>query len=223
MVYNNASPFDSLASAYDAWFEEEGKLVFSIEAQAFREVLKLLPRPCLEIGVGSGRFAEALGIDIGLDPSIELLNMARNRGVDSFLSRGEETPFADGVFGTVFLIVTLCFVDSPPEVLGEANRLLQKDGKAILGLVLQKSPWGQFYQLKKVEGHRFYKFATFYNYQEIEALLEQSDFVIEKVLSTLFQRPGEVEHMEFPQEGFFSDAGFTVILARKSTQWNSEV
>lgn len=38
-------PFDSLASAYDTWFEEEGKLIFAIEAQALGQLLSLLPRP----------------------------------------------------------------------------------------------------------------------------------------------------------------------------------
>ena len=57
MVNNLNSPFDILASEYDAWFEQEGKLVFDIEVKAFQEVLPLLPGPWLEVGVGSGRFA----------------------------------------------------------------------------------------------------------------------------------------------------------------------
>lgn len=211
-----SSTFDTLASAYDAWFEEQGKLIFAMEVQAFREVLPLLPKPWLEIGVGSGRFAQALGIETGLDPSIRLLDMARNRGIDVFLARGENTPLGDEAFGAVFIIVTLCFVDSPLKVLTEANRLLGRGGRIVLGLVLRESPWGQCYQLKKSEGHRFYKHATFYSYMEVTRLLKQTGFSIENVLSTLFQKPGEVEHMEFPQQGYSSHAGFTVILAAKS-------
>ena len=62
------SPFDNLASEYDAWFDKEGSLIFFIEAQAFKTLLKSLPRPWIEIGVGSGRFAQALGIETGIDP-----------------------------------------------------------------------------------------------------------------------------------------------------------
>jgi SAM-dependent methyltransferase len=190
--------FNSLASDYDAWFEQEGRLIFASEFEALRQVLPLLPRPWIEIGIGSGRFAQALGIDIGLDPSSELLEMARNRGMSVFLGRGEGMPFQDSVFGTGFFVVALCFVDSPKRALSEATRLLRSGGKVVLGLVLRGSPWGQLYQTKKEMGHRFYKYATFYTYAEIDMLLTQTGFLIEKVISTLFQNPGEVNHIELP-------------------------
>ena len=216
MGYSDSSPFDSLAVAYDAWFEEEGKLIFAIEVQALREALTLLPKPWLEVGVGSGRFAQALGIETGIDPSVKLLEIAKRRGIKTFLARGEEQLFSKETFGTVFLIVTLCFVDSPLAVLREAHRILKPEGKIVLGLVLQESPWGKFYQSKKMEGHRFYKYATFYRYQEIESLLVDSGFTIEKVVSTVFQKPGEVKEMEAPIEGFSVEGGFTVVVARKA-------
>jgi SAM-dependent methyltransferase len=103
MMENNGPPFDALASAYDAWFDGEGKLIFAIEARAFQEVLPLLPRPWLEVGVGSGRFAEALGIETGIDPSAGLLEMAGRRGVKGFLGRGEDRIFDEESFGSVFL------------------------------------------------------------------------------------------------------------------------
>jgi SAM-dependent methyltransferase len=209
------SPFDALASAYDAWFEDEGKIVFVIEVKAFQKVLPLLPKPWLEVGVGSGRFAQALGIKMGIDPSSELLTMARKRGIKVFQAKGEERFFDEETFGTIFLIVTLCFVDSPIAVLNEAHRILKTGGKIVLGLVLRDSPWGRFYSAKKEERHRFYKHATFYSYEEVKELLEHTGFAVEKVISTLFQKPNEVEAMEPPREGFFSDAGFTIVVARK--------
>lgn len=211
-----ASVFDSLASDYDAWFDGEGKSVFATEIQAFRSVLDLLPKPWLEIGVGSGRFAQALGIETGLDPSLKLVEMARRRGVDAFLGQGEQAPFQGEVFGTAFLIVTLCFVDSPSMVLREINRLVKEGGKLVLGLVLRESPWGRFYQARKKEGHRFYKYATFYGFEEVRSLLEQAGFAIEEVVSTLLQKPGEVRGIESPLKGLSSDAGFVVIVAQRA-------
>ena len=190
MVESKIRVFDSLASDYDAWFEEEGRLIFASEVEALRQALSLLPKPWIEVGVGSGRFAQALGIDIGLDPSSKLLEMARNRGISVFLGRGEEMPFHDGVFGTAFFVVTLCFVDSPRRTLGEAARLLETGGKVVLGLVLKESPWGQFYQREKETGHRFYRYAMFYAYAEVDMLLKQTGFSIEKVISTLFRHQG---------------------------------
>jgi len=209
--------FDSLAWAYDSWFEQEGRLIFALEVEALKQALPLLPRPWIEVGVGSGRFAQALGIDIGLDPSSQLLKIARNRGARVLLGRGEEAPFKDGSFGAIFFIVTLCFVDSPERILSEAARLLKTGGKVILGMVLRESPWGQLYQREKETGHRFYRHATFYSYAEVEMLLMQTGFSIEKVASTLFQNPGKVNHIELPRQGFTADAGFAVILAGKTT------
>jgi len=207
--------FDSLAWAYDSWFEQEGRLIFALEVEALKQVLPLLPKPWIEIGIGSGRFAQALGIDVGLDPSSGLLKIARNRGARVLLGRGEEAPFKDGSFGAIFFIVTLCFVDSPERILSEAARLLKSQGKVVLGLVLKESPWGQLYQREKETGHRFYRHATFYSYAEVEMLLMQTGFSIEKVASTLFQNPGKVNHIELPRQGFSADAGFVVILAGK--------
>ena len=78
------SPFDELASEYDAWFEEEGKLIFAIEVRAFQEILPYLPKPWLEIGVGSGRFAQALGIETGIDPSFRLSKWQEGEGLILF-------------------------------------------------------------------------------------------------------------------------------------------
>ncbi len=217
MIESKIHVFDSLASDYDAWFEEEGRLILASEVEALRQALPLLPNPWIEVGVGSGRFAQALGIDIGLDPSSKLLEMAGNRGISVLLGRGEEMPFKDGVFGTAFFIVTLCFVDSPREILSEAARLLKNGGKVVLGLILKESPWGQLYQREKETGHRFYSHAMFYSYGELDVLLKQAGFSVEQIASTLFQSPGEVKHIELPRQGFFADAGFTVILAGKTT------
>lgn len=209
------SPFDDLATDYDAWFDREGKLIFFIEAQAFRSLLPSLPKPWLEIGVGSGRFAQALGIETGIDPSIDLVKMARMRGLNAFLGRGEEELFDEESFGTVFLIVTLCFLDSPLEVLKEANHILMPDGKIVLGLVLKESPWGQFYWQKKAARHHFYRYANFYSYDEVVKLLARAGFVTKRTISTLFQKPDGVQEVEEPKEGYFPNAGFTIILAAK--------
>jgi SAM-dependent methyltransferase len=131
------SLFHNLAQEYDAWFDREGRLSFSIEVQAFRDILPSLPKPWLEIGVGSGRFAQALGIETGADPSLGLAQKARRRGINTFARSGEQELFDKESFGTVFLIATLCFLSSPVDVLKEANRILIPGGKLVLGFLLK--------------------------------------------------------------------------------------
>jgi dienelactone hydrolase len=43
--------------------------------------------------------------------------------------------------------------------------------------------------------------------------LEQAGFTINKVISTLFQKPDRVEYMELPRTGYSAGAGFTVVVA----------
>lgn len=214
----NYSPFDELAGEYDAWFDKDGKNIFYIEAQAFRTLLPALPRPWLEIGVGSGRFAQALGIENGIDPSIEFARMAKKRGIKTVIGSGEQRLFDEISIGTVFLIVTLCFLNNPLEVLKEAHRILIPGGKIVIGFVPKNSPWGRFYLQKKKQGHRFYKYATFYGHLEVSKLLKQAGFVPERAVTTLFQKPGEVRHIENAKEGFSPEAGFAIISAGKKEE-----
>ena len=123
------SPFDDLALEYDAWFDGEGSLIFFSEVKAFQTLLPSLPKPWLEIGVGSGRFAQALGINTGIDPSGKLVEIAKSRGINAFTGRGEEQIFDAASFGTVFLIVTLCFLETPLQVLKEVRHILIPGGK----------------------------------------------------------------------------------------------
>ena len=209
------NPFDDLANEYDTWFDGPGKLIFNIEVKAFQEILPSLPKPWLEIGAGSGRFALALGIDTGIEPSINLVKMARQRKITIFQGRGEQKIFEKALFGTVFLITTLCFLESPLEVLKEAHRILVPGGKIVLGVVLRDSPWGVYYEQQKMKGHRVYQYATFYRCNEVTRLTIQAGFMGEKMLSTLFQGPGAVQHMEEPKEGYYNNAGFVIVVAEK--------
>lgn len=208
--------FDNLACKYDSWFEqEEGKLIFSIELLALEKVINHLPKPWMEIGVGSGRFAQALKIETGIDPSSNLLKLADNRGINVVSGTGEQLPFRQASFGSVFLISTICFVDSPSRVLEEARRILIPEGNIVIGIIPKDSPWGKLYREKKKEGHSLYQYATFYKYQDMAASIEKADFSIAEVISTLFQKPVNVTHMESPQNGLHSGAGFMVIVAKK--------
>ncbi len=51
------------------------------------------------------------------------------------------------------------------------------DGKILLSLVLQGSPWGNLYQQKRNEGYCFYRYATFYSYDEVMKVLADNPSV----------------------------------------------
>ncbi len=212
---DSCAVFNKYAGEYDAWFDKQGEMIFANEVAAFKNVLPSLPKPWLEIGVGSGRFAHALGIEKGVEPSYKMAEIARERGIDVLVAEGDNTRFDNSSFKTVFLIVTLCFLDSPLPVLKEANRILKQDEKLVLGLVLKESPWGEFYLHKKAEGHRFYKYATFYSFKEVIELLRTAGFTHSDTISTLFQKPGDVKMAEESRDGYYPEAGFTIMTAYK--------
>jgi ubiquinone/menaquinone biosynthesis C-methylase UbiE len=175
-----------------------------------------LKRPSLEIGVGTGRFAEALGIEYGVDISGRVLEFAKRRGITVVEGSGERLPFPDESFGSIFIIVTLCFVENPEKVLEEASRVLTRDGRLILGLILKESPWARFYMMKGEAGNVFYKNATFYSFNELKVMIRKSRLTIIKVCSTIFQKPTEKPlRFEAPRRGYYGKAGFVAVKAGK--------
>ena len=209
--------FDAFAERYDKWYEKPfGKSAFNLEKACIATLCKNLRKPFLEIGVGTGRFAEALKIEFGIDSSVGVLKFADKRGIDVVRGKGERLPFPDKSFGAVFLIVTLCFVDKPLLVLKESSRVLKNEGAVILGLILRESPWAGFYMKKGVAGNVFYKVARFYSLREFEEMLSEAGFRVVDTCSTIFQSPTEKPlRFESPRRGLYENAGFVALKAEK--------
>ena len=211
------SPFDAHARQYDAWYDSPaGQAIFQMELECLRPLLARLPRPYLEIGVGSGWFAQGLGIEWGVDPSLALLRLARGRGSGVIRAVGEALPFGNGAFGGVLLALTLCFVRDPAQVLREARRVLRPGGGLVLGLVLSDSPWAHFYIQKARQGHPIYQLARFFSRREVEGMLRAAGFTRLAYRSTLFQPPGQESYqLEVPRAGLERGAGFVALGATK--------
>lgn len=95
-----AALFDGLAARYDAWYEgPAGRVLFPLEVACLWPLVEDAGRPRLEIGVGSGRFAQALEVEVGLDPAPAPLALARRRGVWPVQGVGELPPSGTGRLG----------------------------------------------------------------------------------------------------------------------------
>lgn len=179
--------FDEYAEEYDRWYDEH-KEEFEKEVACFRRIVDA-PKPWLEIGVGSGRFARALGIEYGVDPAGRMVNIAIKRGIATWQAKGEELPFPNNFFGAVFIIVTLCFVDNPIAILKEANRVLREGGKLYLGIIPRDSELGKDYMEKGKEGHKFYSVAKFYTIEEVKEMLSKTGFEVTKIEKANLEKP----------------------------------
>jgi ubiquinone/menaquinone biosynthesis C-methylase UbiE len=136
--------FERYYKRYDSWYDKN-RFSYQSELEAIKKVLPQRGKG-LEVGVGTGRFASGLGIKYGVDPSKNMIKIAKKRGINARLGFGEYLPFKDSTFDYVLIIITLCFTKNPRQVLKEAKRVLKKNGKIIIGIVDKDSFLGRFYK-----------------------------------------------------------------------------
>jgi len=181
-----------LAEHYDAWFDSErGHALFRAERECLEHLMPADRTGWVEVGVGSGRFAEALHVREGVDPCRPLLEMAAARGVRTIPGVAEDLPYDDGELDGILLVVTLCFLDDPERAVREFARVLRPGGRMLVGFVPADSPWGQAYVRKGQEGHPFYSVARFYTCSQVLDMAGVAGFRLLSAASTLPQGPDE--------------------------------
>jgi len=204
--------FEYLAEEYDAWYEKY-KAVYLSEIEAIKP--HLVKGLSLEIGVGSGRFAEPLKIQFGIDPAFKILKLAYKRGIRVVKGCAENLPFKNEVFDCVLFIVTICFLNDPLSALKEAYRVLKKEGKVIIAFIDKNSFLGKLYRAKKHKS-KFYKNAHFYSVKDILNFLKMSSFKVVKITQTLFKPLEEIKEPE-PVKDNVGEGSFIVISAVKNS------
>ncbi|MBD3369995.1 methyltransferase domain-containing protein [Candidatus Fermentibacteria bacterium] len=176
-------PFQMYTDDYDRWFEEHYEL-YEAELKTLQGIIPRSLQKKLEVGVGSGRFAEPLGIRMGMDPSPKMAVKAKARGIEVCLGVAEKLPFASGRLDLLLMVTTICFVDDIVSSFREAFRVLRPRGWIAVGFVDAESDLGRKYRARR-ESSRFYKTATFFSAREVLDLLRQTGFRVKEVRQTL--------------------------------------
>jgi SAM-dependent methyltransferase len=197
---------------YEDWFGRH-RAAYLSELLAVRALLPLQGRG-LEIGVGTGRFAAPLGIEFGIDPAAEMLNYARVRGVKVACAVAEALPFADAMFDYALIVTTICFVDSPDEMIAEAHRVLKPSGRLVIGFIDRQSRVGQTYVEHQAESV-FYREAVFYSATEVGDLLRAGRFAARAWGQTLVRPLAEITEIEPVRPGIGNGA-FVVVTADRT-------
>ena len=204
-------PFDDYLNEYEEWFVQNSAVYYS-ELKAIRDI-SVVPENAVEIGIGSGLFAEPLGIKTGIEPSEAMREKAKERGIHVVDGVAENLPWEDNSIDYVLMVTTICFVDDVKKSLSEVYRVLQNSGSFIIAFVDKNSPMGLLYQQNKEES-LFYKDATFFSTEELYEYLKEAGFSIKKTQQTVFGLLNEVVKVQEPREGY-GEGSFVVIQAHK--------
>jgi len=204
-------PFERHKVKYEEWFEKN-EFAYKSELQAVRY---LLPKrgTGVEIGVGTGRFAEPLGIRVGIEPSKAMREVAQKRGIEVIDGVAEELPFEDCLFDFALMVTTICFVDDIEASFKEAFRVINPAGSFINGFVDRNSSLGKFYQQHR-DKNVFYKIATFYSVDEVIFYLKKAGFRDLTFTQTIFHTLEEIKEVEAIKEGY-GEGSFVVVSGMK--------
>ena len=205
------APFEEHTDRYDDWFETHDD-AYQSELDALRRLVPDSGRG-LEIGVGSGRFAAPLGLDVGIDPAGAMLERTRERGIDAVRGVAEALPFADGSFDTALIVTTICFVDDIAQTLAEADRVLGPSGSLVVGYIDTDSPVGRKYQEQKAQ-NPFYRDATFVSTEDLVDALEAAGFTDFEFVQTIYHWLEEIDGPE-PVEAGYGDGSFVGVKATR--------
>ena len=177
------NPFDEGAEEYDAWFSENQNLLMS-EKEAVLS-LREGSHPSCEIGAGTGVFSQALGVDLGIEPSEDMAAIAEKRGVRIVRGRAEDIPLPDASQAEVFMITVECFLPDCRAAFREIRRILRDGGSFVIAFLNKDTEPGRIYDETK-DLDRNYRYAEFHTADEILAMLMEAGFSLTGSCQTVF-------------------------------------
>jgi ubiquinone/menaquinone biosynthesis C-methylase UbiE len=104
------------------------------EDLAFEAIAEAAPERMLEVGAGTGAFAERVRRELGaavtaVDLSPRMVELARERGVPAIVADVQELPFGDDAFDCAAALWVLHHVPDLDRGLGELARVLGPGGR----------------------------------------------------------------------------------------------
>ena len=206
-----SEPFETHTQQYEDWFVTN-RFAYRSELLA---VKKLLPATGwgIEIGVGSGLFAQPLGIDWGVEPSVKMRTLAVQRRIRTIGGSAEMLPLKSAQFDFSLMVTTVCFLDDVEQSFRETNRILKPGGSFIIGFIDKNSPLGELYRQYQQQ-NVFYRVATFYSTEEIMSYLKKSNFSNFQFTQTIFHNLSDIHQVEPVKDGY-GQGSFVVIRGEK--------
>ncbi len=134
-------------------------------------------------------------------------------GLDVIVGVGELPPIRDSSLDYALMVVTLCFLKDPSQVMRRAGIMLKPNGLFVACIVPRNGPYGARYVDEGRKGHRFYSMATFYTVAETMDMMRTAGFSVSpKVIASLGPVDGPTTVDPGDAEGGF---GFACVSAFK--------
>ncbi len=205
-------PFERHTRKYEEWFQNH-IAVYVSEVHAIGE---LIPKgkKGIEIGIGSGLFANPVGIKDGVEPSKEMRKLAELRDLNVVDGVAENLPIPDKSYDFALMVTTICFLDDIQKSFLEIHRILKDDGFFLAAFVDKESELGEKY-LEFKNQNVFYKIAKFYSTAKVKKLLQENGFSVAKIVQTVFGDLEEIHKIQKSRTGSGS-GGFVIIKATKT-------
>jgi len=206
-------PFNDHVAEYEAWYEKY-PYVFKSEVAAIKE---LMPKGenihGIEVGLGTGRFAKALGIKEGIEPAENMRAVAEKKGIFVINAVAENLPYKPVRFDFVLMNFCISYFEDLEKAFKEAFRVLKWDGCLIVGFIDKNSQIGKYYEDRKPESI-FYKQANFYSVNRVQGELKKAGFKELQFSQTLFHDLDKIESIEMSLPGY-GKGSFVLIKAIK--------
>lgn len=210
---NTVNIFDQHVEEYDAWFDQH-PVVFQSEIEAVREMLPEGDRLLgIEVGLGTGRYSQALKIKEGIEPSKNMRALAIKRGIETMEGMAEQLPYSDLKFDFVLMLFCISYFKRLDTAFNEAYRVLKNDGSLIIGFIDKLSSIGKQYEIDKPNS-TFYKQANFYSVDKVVNELSEAGFRHFSFRQTLFGDLDSIQSFQPAKEGY-GEGSFVVIKAMK--------
>ncbi len=204
--------FEEHIDTYENWFQEHPKIL-ETEALAFRSLLPVGDLHGIEVGMGAGHLAKAIGIHEGVEPSEVLRKEAMRKGLEVSDGRAEDLPFKDLKFDFVIIGTAIHYFEDLDKAFSEAFRVLKQSGILIIGFLDASGEIGKVLMENRLKSV-FYRDAKFYNLKTIKRKLLTSGFNYLEEFQTLFGKESEIKEVQ-PIESGTGKGSFILIRAKK--------
>ncbi|MBL7858905.1 MAG: methyltransferase domain-containing protein [Cyclobacteriaceae bacterium] len=210
---NSSIVFDEHVADYEAWYDQY-PAVFKSEVEALRDMLpERKSLTGIEVYLGSGRLAQALGIMEGVEPSAKMRTLAVRRGIDVMNASAESLPYKDLKFDIVLISLCKRFVHQLAGSFKEAYRVLKNEGALVVGFLDNNSTLGRAVADHQADDN-FYRSVAFYPVNTIVSAITQAGFRHITITQTLFGSLEEITTMQVARRGY-GEGSFVVLKALK--------